>query len=696
VELDARRAQAPDHLAQAATGTAGASTSVMTESAAAQSLRLQTSLEMMLARDVSQVLEIARRTICGTWAFDVLLLDLQGNQEKVKEWLTLERGARIVQSVGREIVALDQGLLMQLGDLGQGGVLADDRRRIVAQAVRECDGQVPDLQTVLAFPLAADSRANLGLVVLGSSEPRHFGQFDLDLLRTFSSHLGAALRLVQAHSDLRRLAAIVEGAEVAIIANDLVGRITHWNPHAELMFGYKASEVIGRSVELLMPKDRMRELCELMEKVRAGQSVSRFESRRLTRSGNCIDVALTLSPFMDESGRLVGASTIACDIGEQRRAEERFRLAVNSAPAAMVLVDGQGVIALANNAALRLFGYEAQEIMGHPLEVLLPPEQRDIHRQHRDQYSAAPTTRAMGHGKKFRAQMKSGEVFEVEIGLNPIRSGSETYVLASVINLSEEHRVIAERQRLLEELYEAVSARDTFISIASHELRTPLTALQLTVQALIRNMNRGLSAGETHAPDNLKARLSAVARQVSRLDTLVGQLLDVSRIAVSRLTLDRAAIDLVDVTSEVIERFSGDSERAKGTIHFIRPDGPVWGYWDQSRIDEIMTNLVGNALKYGEGMPVEVWLEQDDAQARILVRDQGRGIPPEDQERIFGRFERAVSDRSFGGLGLGLWLARQIVEAHGGTIRVESSPGVGSLFVVALPKDCGPHRAGPG
>jgi signal transduction histidine kinase len=175
-----------------------------------------------------------------------------------------------------------------------------------------------------------------------------------------------------------------------------------------------------------------------------------------------------------------------------------------------------------------------------------------------------------------------------------------------------------------------------------------------------------------------------VDRSCARLEQLVDRLLDVSRVTVGRMSLEVDDVDLASVAREVIERVRDEAERAGCTIDLEAPE-PVIGRWDRFRVEQVVTNLVSNAIKYGQGRPVVVAVLKRGDRALLSVEDHGIGIEPADQQRLFKRFERAVSENSFGGFGMGLWIVRQIVEAHGGVIRVKSRRGEGSTFVVEIP-----------
>ncbi|NMO22265.1 HAMP domain-containing histidine kinase [Pyxidicoccus fallax] len=231
----------------------------------------------------------------------------------------------------------------------------------------------------------------------------------------------------------------------------------------------------------------------------------------------------------------------------------------------------------------------------------------------------------------------------------------------------------------------AVATRDEFLSVASHELKTPLTPLSLKLQALRRELSAPMPLS---SPERVQAHLDVAQRQVKKLVELVDDLLDVSRISAGRLELHPSRVDLAAMVRDAARRFEPEALRAGCTLA-VEAEGPVMASMDPLRFEQVLDNLLSNALKYGAGKPVRVRLERQDAKARVTVRDEGIGIAPEALERIFDRFERAVSGRHFGGLGLGLYIVRRIVTASGGTISATSVPGQGATFTVELPLDAG-------
>jgi signal transduction histidine kinase/CHASE1-domain containing sensor protein len=232
--------------------------------------------------------------------------------------------------------------------------------------------------------------------------------------------------------------------------------------------------------------------------------------------------------------------------------------------------------------------------------------------------------------------------------------------------------------RLYRRAQEAVRLRDDFLSIASHELKTPLTSLSLQSDSLV------VAAGRGNVPDVVARKAEVIRRNVDRLGRLIANLLDISRMEAGRLEVELEPIDLGDVVREVTGRFEDELARAGCELR-LQVEGPAVGLWDRLRLDQVVTNLVANAVKYGPGQPITVAVRApDDERVVLTVRDEGIGIPADAQERIFERFERAVTERHYGGFGLGLWIVRRVLEVMGGTIRVESAPGQGATFIVEL------------
>lgn len=281
------------------------------------------------------------------------------------------------------------------------------------------------------------------------------------------------------------------------------------------------------------------------------------------------------------------------------------------------------------------------------------------------------------------AEIGAGECSITDDGIAAETDPNGQQILAGLLMLHEDLQYSQQRHSaLLDELRLAVRARDEFLSVASHELRTPITTLGLQVDGLSRLLQEQLQG----APGGkLARRLEITRRQIDRLAALVATLVDVSRITSGKLELAKQDADLVDVINGVVERFDDDAQRSGSSLRLQAP-APVRGDFDVSRVDQVLTNLLSNAIRYGRGNPIAIGADCKGDSARLWVEDHGIGIPAEHQARIFQQFERAAPSTSYGGLGLGLWISRQLVEAMGGTIAVRSAVDVGSQFTVEIPR----------
>jgi PAS domain S-box-containing protein len=360
---------------------------------------------------------------------------------------------------------------------------------------------------------------------------------------------------------------------------------------------------------------------------------------------------------------------------------DQFRLLVEQVKDyAIFVLDPAGNVRTWNLGAERIKGYRADEIVGSHLSRFYPEEDVRAGKPERELAAAASNGRFEDEGIRVR---KDGSMFWASVVITALRDGQgELRGFAKVTrDITERQRAEEERIRLAR-LEEGAKARDEFLAIASHELKTPITSLGLHTELLLRLREQDGQALQSSA----RPRLQTIRRQTAKLAHLVQALLDVTHIASGRLALRPERFDLVSVVRDAMERWRAEFSRARCELD-VRLEGSIPGRWDRGRIEQVIDNLLANAVKFGAGQPVEVAAEAEGARARVIVRDHGIGIAPEDQRRIFERFERAVPTRHYGGFGLGLWIVRNIVEAHGGDVRVWSQPGQGSRFEFTLPRE---------
>ena len=394
------------------------------------------------------------------------------------------------------------------------------------------------------------------------------------------------------------------------------------------------------------------------------------------QDGTEVPVEIGLNPFETPDGVFVMASVV--DISERRAADERFRLAIEAAPNAMLMVDADGRMVLVNRQTEVLFGYAREELLGQSVDMLVPDATRAVHPRLRDRFFEHPRSRSMGAGRDLTARRRDGSEVPVEIGLNPIQTPQGMLVMASVVDISErklaEERLIRERRALQrsEEL-------EQFSYLASHDLQQPLRAVREFSRILMEEHRDQLD-------DDGRQSIDFIHQAASRMSDLVTALLDYSRLQQSG---PRGDVDL----SVVLEAVRQDLRPAIAECGATLEAGPlpvVVGYEVYLRM--LLQNLVSNALKFRRAdVPPHIRVDadtSDDGRYWLLrVADNGIGIESKHRERIFQIFQRLHSREAYDGVGIGLSHCKRIVELHEGTIAVESNPSGGSTFVIGLPRD---------
>jgi protein-histidine pros-kinase len=442
------------------------------------------------------------------------------------------------------------------------------------------------------------------------------------------------------------------------------------NERVTELFGYSEAELVGRPFEVLVAApDRPRAKMT----VAAGRGAGALLGVR--KDGTQIEVKFCVNAV--ELPITEGRASVVVLRPEKAEAEAARVLA--RAPDAILVVHRDGRILLVNDRVEALFGYHSDELLGRPVEALVPDRYVAQHAAAREEYFRFPHVRPM-HAPNgvVSARRKDGTEFSVDIMLSPVLTESGLLAIAIVRDASD-RRVLEEGRVRLARAEEALRLRDEFVSLVAHELRTPLTAVRLQLDALVRACTCESAAV---GPD-AAAGLRKVDRALRRTEGVVDELVDVSRIIGEGLELDREEVDLCDVARDEVDRALAQPRSAKCRFEALAKE-PVVGWWDRRRVQQLVHHLLSNAIKYGSDKPVVVTVDRAGDDAILSMHDEGIGVAPEARSRLFNRFARFESSRHYGGLGLGLWIIKEIVEAHSGQITVRSS-GAGATFRVVLP-----------
>jgi PAS domain S-box-containing protein len=478
------------------------------------------------------------------------------------------------------------------------------------------------------------------------------------------------------------LESILNSCEDGVIAVNQDGKIIFSNPASREILGIETLDVpIAEWPErygLFLPDKITRFPPERLPVARAlrGEScsVEIFHRTKSMRCGKWIHAKGC--PIFDKQGNIKGAAATFRDVTTYIDTINTFRSFLESAPDATIIVDTQGKIAHINRQVVKLFGYNAGELIGKEIEMLIPERFRSQHEIYRKHFEKDPHTRPMGAGLELYGKRKDGSEFPVDVSLGPVETPEGVFVATTIRDITDRKKTEAQVMALLRELERSNRDLQDFTFVASHDLQEPLRKIQAFCELLKIKCFARLD-------DQEKDLLERMLKEAHRMQELINDLLSLSRVTRKEQTF--ALVNLKEILEEVQSTLEMQIEDSGGKLEI--GDLPVVAA-DPTQMRELFQNLIGNALKFRkEGIPpvVKVYAESKENMYSISVEDNGIGFDPKYAERIFGVFQRLHSKDEYEGTGIGLAICRKIVERHGGNIMAKGEPGKGSIFTVNLP-----------
>lgn len=482
-----------------------------------------------------------------------------------------------------------------------------------------------------------------------------------------------------------RLAAIVASSEDAIVAKTLEGIVTHWNAGAEAVFGYSAQEMIGNPVALLLPAGQEDESARILERLKRGERVEHFETRRRRKNGEIIDVSLTVSPLWDHYGRMIGASKVARDITASKRAqialaerEAHLQSVLDTVPDAMIIINPQGIIQSFSTTAERQFGYRADEVIGQNVSILMPSPYREQHDSYLKRYLLTGERHIIGIGRLVVGQRKNGSTFPMELSVGEVQSEQRRAFTGFVRDLSKWEESKKRLHDLQSELIHMsrFTALGEMASALAHELNQPLSA----VANYLKGAQRLLSGTQLEPVRIAREAMDKATEQALRAGQIIRHLRDFARRGESERRPENVA-ELVEEAS-VLALVGLKEAGVKVSVELDSRVETVFA--DKIQVQQVLLNLIRNAVEaMQESASRELLVASrkiDDETVEVSVADTGPGISEEIATRLFQPFVTTKQQ----GMGIGLSISRTIIEAHGGRLWVESNPRGGTIFRLTL------------
>jgi two-component system, LuxR family, sensor kinase FixL len=485
-----------------------------------------------------------------------------------------------------------------------------------------------------------------------------------------------------------RLAAIVASSDDAIVSKTLDGKITSWNAGARNIFGYDADEMMGEPIIRIIPPELHDEELQILARLRRGERLQHFETVRIAKDGRRIDVSLTVSPLVDKSGRVVGASKVARDITESKLAERALRegaarllALIETAVDGVILINAHGVVQIFNPACEQLFGYSAEEVIGENIKILMPEPYRHEHDRYIANYRNTRRPKIIGIGREVIGRRKDGSTFPMKLSVGEAKQDGESAFVGIIHDLTSRNRTEAELQQALEQLVRVarVTTLGELTAAIAHEVNQPLTALVNSGNACLRWLD-----GET--PDVEAARRSVermimagqrAAEVITRIRALVGK---------SPPRRDR--LDINKIATEVIALIQSEIGRSRIALKTELSSDTPFVKGDRIQLQQVILNLMLNAIEaMSGGDPLQrrelliASMKDGSDGVFVKVQDSGPGLDETAMDRIFDAFYTTKAD----GMGMGLAVSRTIIQAHGGRLWAAPNLSQGAVFQFRLP-----------
>lgn len=483
---------------------------------------------------------------------------------------------------------------------------------------------------------------------------------------------------------------ILDETPDAVIVTTPDGEVVCWTRGAQSVFGYTGEEALGRTLaSLIVPPEMLAAEQAIVRETLQHGSAS-YESLRRARDGALVYIDSSAKAVRNAAGHIQYILWNKKDVTQlkvlrdAKLVEAHFGNVLESVPDAIVMANAAGRIVLATSLAHIMFGYEAGQLRGQPLENLMPVRFRAVHMVQRDSYFSNPQPRPMGTGRDLFGLRKNGEEFPVEISISPIATEEGTLIMSSVRDITERKHFERALHDKNVELANANQTKDRFLAGMSHELRTPLNAILGFTGTLLMRLPGPLT-------EEQERQLRTIQSSARQLLALINDLLDLTSVATGKVALQPQALGCHALVSDLLAEFRPQAQRKGLALDYVAPDRDIAVNSDRRALMQILGHLVGNAIKFTEHGTVQVILARrvirGRAYATISVSDTGAGIRPEQQARLFQAFGPLdnAGRQPAEGAGLGLHLCQKLAQLLGGEIQFESRYGEGSVFTLAVP-----------